>query len=226
MLFSRWGAFVYRRRRPIALVTIVLAVLASLLATKATGALSSGGWSDPTSESTAVARQLAADFGTGQGSIVALFEGSPTADARSTAFQSMIATSLRRLLADPLADGTVGYAETHDDRFISTDGHSAYAIVRLTVTDEQAANVMPEIRSLIDRRADATIKLAGVGPFTEDQAHQSERELVQAETISGPFALLILLAVFASLVAAGLPLLVAALTIPTTLGGVYLAAQV
>src|SRR5439155_1249375 len=60
----------------------------------------------------------------------------------------------------------------------------------------------------------------------EDQAKQSEKELVQVETISGPFALLILLAVFASIVAAGLPLLVAALTIPTTLGGVYLAAQV
>src|SRR4051812_20387527 len=226
MLFSRWGAFVYRRRRPIALVTIVLAVLFSTLAAKATGALSSGGWSDPTSESTAVSQRLAADFGTGQGSIVALFQGSPSTDARSTGFQETIATSLRRLLADPLADGSVGYAQTRDDRFISTDGHSAYAVVQLTITDEQAANRMPEIRALIDPPADATLKLAGVGPFTEDQAHQSERELVQAETISGPFALLILLAVFASLVAAGLPLLVAALTIPTTLGGVYLAAQV
>src|SRR4051794_36970394 len=226
MLFSRWGAFVYRRRRPIALVTIVLAVLFSTLAAKATGALSSGGWSDPTSESTAVGQQLAADFGTGQGSIVALFQGSASTDARSLAFQGTIATSLRRLLADPLADGSVGYAQARDDRFISTDGHSAYAVVQLTITDEQAANRMPEIRALIDPPADATLKLAGVGPFTEDQAHQSERELVQAETISGPFALLILLAVFASLVAAGLPLLVAALTIPTTLGGVYLAAQV
>ena len=26
MLFSRWGAFVYRFRRPIALVTVVLAI--------------------------------------------------------------------------------------------------------------------------------------------------------------------------------------------------------
>jgi RND superfamily putative drug exporter len=44
--------------------------------------------------------------------------------------------------------------------------------------------------------------------------------------VSFPFAALILVLVFASLVAAGMPLVVAALAIPTTLAGVYLAAQV
>ena len=60
----------------------------------------------------------------------------------------------------------------------------------------------------------------------QDQAVQSEKELVQAETVSFPFAALILILVFASLIAAGMPLLVAALAIPTTLAGVFLAAQV
>ena len=44
--------------------------------------------------------------------------------------------------------------------------------------------------------------------------------------MSFPFAALILVLVFSSLVAAGMPLLVAALAIPTTLAGVYLAAQI
>jgi uncharacterized membrane protein YdfJ with MMPL/SSD domain len=226
MLFSRWGAFVYRFRKPIALVTIVLAVLFASLASKVTGALTSGGWTDPDSESAIVATRLADEFGAGRGSIVALFQGDASTDARSAAFQDTIATSLHRLQADPLADAVIGYAQTRDDRFVSTDGHSAYAVVRLTITDDEAANRMPEIRALIDQPSGARLSLAGVGPFTQDQAHQSEKELVQAETISGPFALLILLAVFASIVAAGLPLLVAALTIPTTLGAVFLAAQV
>ena len=225
MVFSRWGAFVFRHRRPIALITIVAAVLSLTLASKVSGALSSGGWTDPHSESAAVATRLADDFGAGRGSIVALFSGDSATDAASPAFQQTIATSLARLAADPIADGVVGFAQTGDARFISTDRHSAYAVIRLTITDEKSANEMPRIRSLIDPPAGATLRLAGVGPFTEDQAHQSEKELVQAETVSGPFALLILLAVFASLIAAGLPLLVAALAIPTTLGGVYLVAQ-
>jgi len=60
---------------------------------------------------------------------------------------------------------------------------------------------------------------------TVDQAHQSEKELVQAESVSFPFAALILILVFASLVAAGMPLVVAGLAIPTTLAGVYVVAQ-
>ncbi len=225
MLFSRWGAFVYRFRRPIALVTVVLAIGSVTLAAKVTDSLVSGGWTDPRSESAAVSTRLADEFGAGRGSIVALFEGDAGTDARSPAFQQTIASSLSRLAADPIADGVIGFAETGDARFISTDGHSAYAVVRLTITDEQSANEMPTIRALIDQPSGASLSLAGVGPFTEDQAHQSEKELVQAETISGPFALLILLAVFASVVAAGLPLLVAGLAIPTTLAGVYLVAQ-
>jgi RND superfamily putative drug exporter len=225
MIFSRWGAFVYRFRKPIALLAVVMAIAAANLGSKVTDSLTSGGWTDPRSESAAVAKRLADDFGAGKGSIVALFQGDASADARSAAFQDQIASSLRRLSADPIADGVVGYAQTRDDRFISTDGHAAYAVVRLTITDEQSANEMPTIRALIDQPTGLKLSLAGVGPFTEDQAHQSEKELVQAEAVSGPFALLILLAVFASLIAAGLPLLVAALAIPTTLGGVYLVAQ-
>jgi RND superfamily putative drug exporter len=225
MIFSRWGAFVYRFRKPIALLAVVIAVAAASVGSKVTDSLTSGGWTDPHSESAAVAARLADEFGAGKGSIVALFEGNASADARSAAFQDQIATSLRRLAADPIADGVIGFAQTGDDRFISTDGHAAYAVVRLSVTDDQSVNEMPRIRSLIDKPSGIELRLTGVGPFTEDQAHQSEKELVQAEAVSGPFALLILLAVFASLIAAGLPLLVAALAIPTTLGGVYLVAQ-
>ena len=225
MVFTRWGRFVYRFRKPIALITVVLAVAAATVGSRVTDSLTSGGWTDPHSESAAVAARLADEFGAGKGSIVALFQGGDGTDARSAAFQDQIATSLRRLVADPIADGVIGFAQTGDARFISSDGHSAYAVVRLTITDEQSTNEMPKIRGLIDQPAGIDLSLTGVGPFTEDQAHQSEKELVQAETVSGPFALLILLAVFASLVAAGLPLLVAALAIPTTLAGVYLVAQ-
>ena len=226
MLFARWGAFVYRFRRPILLITVVLAVLSAIVGSKATSALSAGGWTDPHSESTAVTARLADQFGAGRGSLVVLYQGEPTSDARSDAYQQAIATSLARLAADSRTEALVGYAQTHDARFISTDGHSAYVVVRLAITDEQSVNEMGAIRALIDEPVGLSYKLAGIGPFTQDQAHQSEKELIQAEAVSGPFALLILLLVFASVVAAGLPLLVAALTIPTALGGIFLAAQV
>ncbi len=120
----------------------------------------------------------------------------------------------------------IGWTQTHDDRFVSNDGASTYVVVNLAITDEEAVDVMPELRALIDPQAGQTIQLTGIAPVTVDQAHQSEKELVQAETVSLPFAALILILVFSSIVAAGMPLIVAALAIPTALAGIFLVAQV
>jgi uncharacterized membrane protein YdfJ with MMPL/SSD domain len=224
-MFSAWGRFIYRFRRPVAVLAIGVAIASLSLASGVTGALSAGGWTDPDSESTAVSDRLADEFGAGGGTIVALFRGGAGDDARSGAFQDKVTGSLARLVDDPMVDGVVGYAETRDDRFISTDGTSAYTVVQLSITDEEAVDEMPTIRALIDQPEGLTLQLTGVAPATQDQAAQSEKELIQAETVSFPFAALILILVFASLLAAGLPLLVAGLAIPTTLAGVYLAAQ-
>jgi uncharacterized membrane protein YdfJ with MMPL/SSD domain len=227
MLFSRWGAFAYRFRRPIVLVTVLFAIASAVVGARVTSALSAGGWVDPTSESAAVGARLNDEFGAGRGTLIVLFQGEPGTDARSAAVEGAIATSVARLASDSRVEDLVGFAQTGDDRFISTDGRSAYVVARLTITDEQSVDEIDALRALIDPpAAGLTYKLAGIGPFTRDQAHQSEKELVQAETVSAPFVLLILLAVFASVVAAGLPLLVAALTIPTALGGIFLVAQV
>jgi RND superfamily putative drug exporter len=226
MVFSRWGAFVYRHRRPVALLAIVLAVGSLFLAARASSALSSGGWMDPTSDSATVSQRLADEFGGSKGTIVAVIRGTPGSDARSDAFESEVATSFQGLAADSRVSSIVGWSQTHDDRFISNDGTSTYVVVNLAITDEDAVAALPDLRALIQHAPDQTIQLTGIAPVTVDQAHQSEKELVQAETVSFPFAALILVLVFASFVAAGMPLLVAGLAIPTALGGVYLVAQV
>ena len=97
-MFSAWGAFVYRFRRPIALVSIVVAVASSTLASGVTGALSAGGWTDPDSESAAVSARLADEFGAAGGSIVAVFRGDAGDDARSPEFQTIIGDALRDLV--------------------------------------------------------------------------------------------------------------------------------
>jgi RND superfamily putative drug exporter len=226
MLFSRWGAFVYRFRKIISVLAIALAIGSIALAGQVSGALSSGGWFDPTSESATVTERLADEYDAGRGTIVAVFRGGTGADARSPQFQSEVAASLDRLAADDRVNALFGYAQTGDDRFISTDGTMAYVVVDLAITDDEAVNVMPELRGLIDAPADLTLQLTGIPAVTQDQAHQSEKELIQAESVSFPFAALILVLVFASLIAAGLPLVVAGLAIPTTLAAIFLVAQV
>ncbi|MFL5777507.1 MAG: MMPL family transporter, partial [Chloroflexota bacterium] len=136
-----------------------------------------------------------------------------------------IATSLDRLGHDPRVSGIVGYAQTADRRFVSTSGDATYVVVGLNMTDEESVDVVDELRAEIGQPAGMTFQLTGYGPITKDSAEISETDLQRAESVSLPFAALILVLVFASLAAAGMPLLVAGLAIPGSLALIYLVSQ-
>ena len=225
-MFSRWGAFVYRFRRPIVLIAIVVALSSTTLASQASSALSAGGWLDANSELAAVSARLDTEFGAGKSSIIVLFRSdAPGADATSAEFQGAIATSVAGLASTPHVTGVVGYAETGDRTFISTAGDAAYVVVQLDLTDEESVAVVDDIRAAITPPAGYNVALTGYGPITKDSAEQSEKDLQRAELVSLPVVALVLVLVFASIVAAGMPLLVAGLAIPSSLALVYLVAQ-
>ena len=225
-MFSRWGAFVYRHRRIVLVLAIVVGVVGASAAGRAASVLSAGGWLDPGSESAAVANRLADEFGAGRGALIAVYRGADGADARSDAFQATIAASLADLVKDPDVSGTIGYAETGDARFISNDGQSAYVVVDLNVTDEASVPLIDRFESEIHEPTDGTkLLLGGYAALTRDSTDQSEQDLVRAETVSLPIAAFVLILVFTSLVSAGIPLLVAGLAIPTTLALVYVVGQ-
>ena len=225
-MFSRWGALVYRFRRAVAILTVVLALASTALAAQASASLSSGGWLDADSELADVAARLDTEFGAGKSSVIALFRAdAPDADARSAAFQGAIATGVSGLAGDPLVTGIVGYAETGDDRFISTKGDAAYVVIELDATEEASVEAVDEIRAGIVPPAGYTYQLTGYGPVTKDSAEQSEKDLQKAEVVSLPIVAIVLLLVFASVVAAGMPLLVAGLAIPSSLALIWIVAQ-
>ena len=225
-MFTRWGAIVYRFRRPVVLVAIVVALAGAALATQTSSALSSGGWLDVNSESAAVSTRLDTEFGAGKSSVIAVFHATdPGAKATSPAFQAAVATALAALATERRVTGIVGYAQTGDLRFISTAGDAGYSVIQLDMTDEASVGAVDDIRAAIVPPAGYSYQLTGYGPITKDAAAQSEKDLQKAEVVSLPIAALVLIFVFASLIAAGLPLLVAGLAIPTTLALIYIVAQ-
>ena len=224
-MFGRWGAFVYRRRRAVALIAVLLALGSLALAARASEDLSSGGWLDKTSESASVSDRLADEFGAGRSNLIALFRSDASSDATSPSFQAAIAQTLAGLAGDDRVAGVVGFAQTGDRRFISTDGDSAYVLIQLTVTDEESVNELEDLRAKIAPPAGTTVQLTGYGPLTLDSAEASERDLQRAEMVSLPIAAVILIGVFASVLAAGLPLLVAGLAIPSSLALIFLVSQ-
>ena len=225
-MFARWGALVYRFRRYIVVFSILLAIASLSLASQASSELSSGGWLDNNSESADVQRRLDEEFGAGKGSLIALFRSDDAAaDARSPEFQAAIADALADLAADERVTGVVGYAETGDDRFISTAGDAAYVVVQLGISNEESVDQVDELREEIQPPAGYTYQLTGYGPLTVESAEQSEKDLQRAELVSLPIAAVVLLLVFGAVLAAGTPLFVAGLAIPASLALIYLVAQ-
>ena len=225
-MFSRWGAFVYRHRKIVLILALVVGIAGATFAGRAASVLSAGGWLDPDSESAAVADRLADEFGSGRGALIAVYRGPGGADARSAEFQAAIAASLADITKDPDVSGTIGFAETGDARFISTDGQSAYVVVDLKITDEASVPLFDRFESEIHEPGDGVeLLLGGYAALTRDSTEQSEQDLIQAETVSLPIAAFVLILVFTSLIAAGIPLLVAGLAIPTTLALVWLVGQ-
>ena len=226
-MFSAWGAFVYRRRRIVALLSIVAALASLPFAAQASGVLSNGGWLVTGSESAVVSDRLSQDFGAGRSSLIILmrkaesFTGlAPITDAQ---FQDAVEASVATLRTDSHVDDVITYRTAGEDsRFISNDGMATYAIVLLQATDEESIDQVADLRAQIQRQPALSYALTGYGPLAGDANAQSEEDLRKAEIVSFPLAALILLLVFGSIVAAALPLVVAfLLTIPMTLALIF-----
>ena len=225
-MFIRWGAFVYRRRKIVALVMMAIAILSIPLAIQAPGELRAGGWLDPGSESAKVADRLAADFGTGKSSLIVLMRSeAPGADVTTPEYQAAVGQVVSQAKGDPHVTGVVGYAETGDPRFISTDRTATYVVLSLDVDDEGSIEIYPDLRERLVAPDGYTLLVSGYAPLTLDSTEQQQRDLERGETLAIPITILILIVVFGSIVSAGIPILVAGLAIPTSLMLVYWLAQ-
>ena len=224
-MFSFWGRFTYRHRRLVAGVALTVAAVSFLFAGKASSVLTTGGWYDPSAESQAVAQRLTSEFGSGGSSLVVLFGAPGRTDAATPAFQEAMSTGLARLRSDPRVDSIIGYQQTGSSRFISTSGDASWILVRMKISDDATIKVVGDLQAEISAPAGMSVQLTGSAAVSAATTAQSEADLKRAETISLPIALVILVLVFGTLVAAGLPLTVAGLAIPTTLAIVWVLAQ-
>ena len=164
-MFTRWGAFVYRRRRWLVAFAFVVAGGLGSLAGSTSSHLTSGGWLDPTSESAQVADRLEAEYGGGRTSFVALFRSTaPGADATSAAFQAAIATTLAPALKIDGVTGVTGYAQTRDARFISNAGDAAYVLIGLDVDEDRSIALVDPVEQALAPPAGYTVALTGFGP--------------------------------------------------------------
>jgi RND superfamily putative drug exporter len=104
---------------------------------------------------------------------------------------------------------------------VSNDGHAAYTQVFLKTNADNAPKDLPGLHARLVNQPDLHLLVGGGPVFYSDIQSVSEADLRRAELIAFPFALLALLLVFRSLVAAALPAVVGGCSVIISLALVY-----
>ncbi|GII02844.1 MMPL family transporter [Planobispora takensis] len=211
-MFESLGRTVYRGRWSLLALGTLFAILAGYFGLGLFGRMSDGGFDDPGAESTMAAQWGGKWFGGSAPDVVVLYTN-PAVDVDDDRFRDAVDAALKALPAEHVARYST-YWSTDAKELASTDRHSTYALVSLRGGEPVKQSGYDAIRDRIrDAPTGYTVRIGGRIPLLEDLNTQTGLDLQQAEAISMPVLLVLLVIVFGSLVAAGLPLVVGLLSV-------------
>jgi len=194
--------------------TLGALVVAGAFGGKVADHLSTGGFADPSSESSQAAGLLSGQFHTGNSNFVLLVRArSGSVDDPAVVQRGLALT--RQLAGEAHVDGVVSYWSLKNAPPLrSRDGSEALVLARIQGDDDQ---VRDRVKLLEPRYAisdsDVTVQVGGRAEVFHQVGDQVERDLQKAEGISVPITLVLLILVFGSVVAAGLPLAIGGVAI-------------
>lgn len=224
-MFERWGRFVYRHRGKVLLASAALLAL-SIAFTARGGTLTSGNSLRSSLEAARGQTLINDELGAGQsaGATFLLIFSSPTARAADPGFRAAVLSAVAPLQHDSEVTGVATPYTLPPARaaaFVSNDGHEALVQVALRSSGSAAVSDYVRLRALVKAPG---LRVAGTGQVPINHAFNVtlEQDLQRAETVSLPVVLVLLLLIFGTVVAAGLPLGVGVLTIVAGLGGTFL----
>ncbi len=216
-MFTRLGHLVVRRRRTVLATTLLGLVVAIVLGSGVFGELTNGGFDDPDSESTRAIEALDDEFDTGSADLVAIVTavGGDVDDPEVVASATALTESFAAMKG---TDDVQSYWSLGSPAPLrSVEGDRALVLMRFPGAEEDPERI-ETIESILDEYAGLegdgiTVGLAGPEPVFAAVGETIEGDLARAEMIAIPLTLLLLLFVFGGVVAAGLPLLVGAISV-------------
>jgi RND superfamily putative drug exporter len=100
-----------------------------------------------------------------------------------------------------------------------------YAQINTSLENVKASDRTPAVRQAVGQVPGARVFVTGFPAINHDEQPLFNKDLARGESIAIPIALLVLAFMFATLGGIVVPIAFAAITIPTTLGGVWIAAH-
>jgi RND superfamily putative drug exporter len=199
-------------------------ISSAFFAPRLSGELKGGGFDGANSEAERVQDLMSGEFGLSPATLTVVFTGDGI-PARSKEFQKAQENALADVRKLDDVRQIISYADSEDPRFISEDGKKSYAVITSDVSIDATRNVVDEVRSKV-RSDKLETYVTGAPAVYQDLEEASNEDVKDAEKYAFPFAVIILIFAFGTLVAAGVPVLIGGASVVTALAALYFIAGI
>lgn len=221
---KRLAQFVVRRKRSSLSVFVAAVLLSSIFGFQSFGLLKAGGYDNPNSDSARVSELLETKFATQTPEVVLIADMPTLVDTTASKIIGRdLANDLKQI--DGVDKVTSYYTLGSPPSLRSDDGKAVYFFVKLNEDAPQSDLGKKISEQFTGDYNGAKIYVAGFAAISAEINSTISEDLARAEAIAVPIILLLLVFVFGSLVAAGLPLLIGGLSIVGSFFFVWVSAQ-
>ncbi len=208
-MLAKMGGFLYRRRISTLGVTLILVIGAAIYGLGVFDFLNTGNSVVDNSESSRATQLFLTKFGN-TGTDVVLLLRSKTLKVTDAAFTEAATALLSTLNKRTEVASLASYYSARSPDFLSRDGHETFVLIRLKGQAQDFFAKQSEYTSLKPALSSQTLTVLTGGPIPAAIAvnQQANDDLQQAEILTFPVLVVLLLLVFDGIIAAVLPLLI------------------
>jgi RND superfamily putative drug exporter len=226
-LADRTAAVMVGRRKLVMLTWLVIVLAAAPFAATLNSALSGAGWNAAGYESEQVRQELRKDFAALGAEAAVVVVQVKTPAERDAAVDAVVkglgGNAAVKQVTDPRT-------QPPQAALVSPDGRTALIPVHLNADGEaglpEAAADVSDATDEVNLPAGATAEVTGEWPVWADFNESNEKAMLKAEIMSGLPMMALMVLVFGSLIAAGMPMMLTIIGIATSYGSLHLITMV
>lgn len=207
--------------------TVCFTVLAAMVGGGVFSALLTGGYEDPDAPSTRAEVLLDEQFGAGRPNLVLLVTARPGSVDDPEVHSAGTALTGRLRAMEGVADADSYWTLGSAPPLRNKGGDKALVLARIAGDEDEVDERVEVIaRAVAGRNGPLEVRVGGYAQGFSEIGGRVESDLARAEAIAVPLTLALLVVVFGSLVAAGLPLLVGGVAVMGTFLSLFVISQV
>lgn len=203
--FYRMGQLIYPLRWYIIGLWVALILACIPFAPNVISCFKTTGFIDEKSASAIAQQNLNKALGYNKDNQFIIIYSSPTLHASNHLYLDKIKNSLSDLKNFPIKHEI--FLPNNNKKQISKDEHSVYVVVMVKSLEPLDDNVIAQFKALIKTPSHMTMQIGGQSIFQENLNKQTQVDLFKADLIATPVAIITLILIFGTLVAATIPMI-------------------